>query len=106
MRIVMFFIVILCLGVPYTGQTVQQIDIVPTLALLLGLPIPRSSIGAAALDMLTEFSIEKKLQLAFINAQQLLRIIKEGSANYVNGETVFLTHVVDQAFVCSFSIAL
>jgi arylsulfatase A-like enzyme len=76
------------LGVPYSGQTVQQVDIVPTLALLLGLPIPQSSVGAVAFDALSDFINEKKLLLAFINAQQLLRTIKNGFENYVNGEKV------------------
>lgn len=79
----------LCTGIPHSGQTIQQIDVAPTLALLLGLPIPRSSIGAVALDALNGFSVEKRLHLAFINAQQLMRIMKDSFADYVVGEIVY-----------------
>lgn len=72
-------------GVPYDGQKIEQIDLVPTLALLLGIPIPRNSLGAFVPDTMAKSSIGDKLKSAFINAQQVLQIVKESTVNYDHG---------------------
>ena len=46
-------------------------DLAPTLALLLGLPIPRSSVGRVLLPALSPLSQTEQLKAMYANANQL-----------------------------------
>ncbi|XP_068727731.1 GPI ethanolamine phosphate transferase 2-like [Montipora capricornis] len=55
----------------FSRKQVQQIDLVPSLSLLLGLPIPQSSIGVAIPDLFHFHSSREKLRALQLNAHQL-----------------------------------
>lgn len=65
-------LIILCFREIY-----QQIDIAPTVSVLLGLPIPESSIGSLIIDMLSELSYEDQLYALNYNSGRLLKMISE-----------------------------
>lgn len=50
----------------------RQIDIAPTVSVLLGLPIPSSSIGALIPEMLTGLTADEQLYMLHYNAKRLL----------------------------------
>uniref|UniRef100_A0A5B7BMG7 Putative Alkaline-phosphatase-like family protein n=1 Tax=Davidia involucrata TaxID=16924 RepID=A0A5B7BMG7_DAVIN len=59
-----------------THRTVYQVDIVPTLALLFGVPIPKNNVGvliAETFDSLTDYQRLRALEL---NSWQLLRLLQ------------------------------
>ncbi|KAK9728374.1 major facilitator superfamily transporter protein, variant 2 [Basidiobolus ranarum] len=54
---------------------INQIDIVPTLALLLGVPIPKNSLGNMIVDLFTKSSQSEILRLLQINAYQVQKVL-------------------------------
>ncbi|XP_014222688.1 GPI ethanolamine phosphate transferase 2 [Trichogramma pretiosum] len=54
-------------------EEIDQIDLAPTLALLLGVPIPYSSLGKINLEMMDEMSYSQKLFALYYNAHLLFR---------------------------------
>ncbi|CAK7339628.1 unnamed protein product [Dovyalis caffra] len=61
---------------PSSYNSIYQVDIAPTLALLLGVPIPKNNVGvliSEAFDLLTD---DKKLRALELNSWQLLRLIQ------------------------------
>ncbi|XP_001607537.2 GPI ethanolamine phosphate transferase 2 [Nasonia vitripennis] len=50
---------------------ISQIDIAPTLSVLLGTPIPSTSLGTIVLDLMTDLSLSQKLFALYYNAEQL-----------------------------------
>ncbi|KAI9672432.1 MAG: major facilitator super transporter protein [Trizodia sp. TS-e1964] len=59
-------------------STVEQSDIVPTLAGLLGFPIPRNNLGVFIPKFLALWNSERdKEHLAWVNAKQLIEILTE-----------------------------
>lgn len=62
-----------------------QIDLVPTLASLLGLPIPQNSLGALIPDVLLGFDARQVLSLAFRNAQQLAKVLEGNVLDHKRG---------------------
>ncbi|XP_068083522.1 GPI ethanolamine phosphate transferase 2 [Anabrus simplex] len=56
-----------------TDAVVAQIDLVPTLSVLLGLPIPRSNLGKLILGLLSHLSEEQKLYALYYNTKQVAR---------------------------------
>lgn len=61
------------------GNLVSQIDIVPTLSVLLGLPIPKSSLGKLIPDVFSLFPQRDLLEAFQINSLQQLEILKAGN---------------------------
>ena len=60
------------LGAPVSHRTIQQIDIVPTLSLLLGLPIPFNSLGTLIPELFSRGSDGSLLEEALrLNANQV-----------------------------------
>eukprot|EP01018_Ginkgo_biloba_P024549 Gb_02601 [translate_table: standard] len=53
-----------------------QVDIVPTLALLLGVPIPKNNVGVVLPQLFHSFTDEQRLRAMELNAWQLLRLLK------------------------------
>jgi len=60
--------------ISFTNQEVFQIDMVPLLSLMLGLPIPQNNLGVLPLDALELLPDRVKLQWMYINLQQLLNV--------------------------------
>jgi len=75
----------LCLGVVYSGQHVQQIDLAVTLAVLMAVPIPVNSLGVVIREALVGLSPADQLKAAYINARQMLRVAKAGLTDYTLG---------------------
>ena len=72
-------------GQVYTGQTVDQIDMAATLALLLGVPIPQNNLGTIIVPMLNELDSRDKLRALYSNAKQLLMVMQENVRDYKRG---------------------
>ncbi|XP_011503048.1 PREDICTED: GPI ethanolamine phosphate transferase 2 [Ceratosolen solmsi marchali] len=50
---------------------IAQIDIVPTVSVLLGIPMPSTNLGTVILDLMDDFSLSQKLFILHYNAVQL-----------------------------------
>ena len=72
-------------GQAYTGQTVDQIDITPTLALALGVPIPQNNLGTLILPILNGLQARYKLRAIYSNAKQLLKVLQMNIPDYERG---------------------
>ena len=70
------------------GVELEQIDLAPTLALLLGLPVPQNSLGTLITDVFRGLTIRQKLSATYINAQQLLRVLQNNVKNHKHGRFV------------------
>ncbi|OWF42123.1 GPI ethanolamine phosphate transferase 2-like [Mizuhopecten yessoensis] len=57
-------------------QEVDQVDVPPTLSVLLDLPIPRNNLGLIIDDALEGFSTEEKVMLLWKNALQVSKVLK------------------------------
>ncbi|XP_021713995.1 GPI ethanolamine phosphate transferase 2-like isoform X1 [Chenopodium quinoa] len=57
-------------------DTMNQVDIPPTLALLFGVPIPKNNVGVANVDCLLSLPDGKLLRALELNSWQLLRLLK------------------------------
>ncbi|KAL9950488.1 hypothetical protein ACROYT_G042986 [Oculina patagonica] len=62
-------------GEEYSKKQVQQIDLVPTLSLLLGLPIPQNSIGIALPDLFSFHAPREMLRALQLNTYQLSQVL-------------------------------
>ncbi|KAH0538725.1 hypothetical protein FGG08_004677 [Glutinoglossum americanum] len=62
-------------------NTVEQSDLAPTLAGLLGFPVPRNNLGVFIPHFLHFWKDSDKLQLIYGNARQILNVIKATFAN-------------------------
>ncbi|KAL3701112.1 hypothetical protein R1sor_019134 [Riccia sorocarpa] len=56
-----------------------QVDLVPTLALLLGVPIPKNSVGALLPPLFSSLTPKLQLRALELNSWQLLRIMRKRS---------------------------
>ncbi|KAG0090757.1 major facilitator super transporter protein [Podila epicladia] len=57
-------------------KSVSQVDLVPTISLLLGLPIPKNSVGKLIPELFDEYSDLEKLRALQINAFQVAEVLK------------------------------
>ncbi|CAN6465242.1 unnamed protein product [Victoria cruziana] len=57
-------------------DTVNQVDLVPTLAMLLGVPIPQNNVGILIADLFNSLTDEQKLRALQLNAWQLQRLVQ------------------------------
>ncbi|XP_077982034.1 GPI ethanolamine phosphate transferase 2, catalytic subunit-like [Glandiceps talaboti] len=64
-------------GQLYTKTEVKQIDVAPTLSLLLGLPIPQNSLGRVITQSLHILPIRNQLRVMQLNAYQLTQVLAE-----------------------------
>ncbi|CAL9706618.1 unnamed protein product [Knipowitschia caucasica] len=61
---------------------VEQVDLAPSLALGLGLPVPRSSVGRVLPQILEELPLRDQLRLLHQNALQLSRLVQDTNQDY------------------------
>ncbi|XP_075899504.1 GPI ethanolamine phosphate transferase 2, catalytic subunit [Nelusetta ayraudi] len=61
---------------------VEQVDLTPTLALGLGLPISQNSVGRVIPDVLEEASLRDQLRFLHLNGHQLSRLLRDSTPSY------------------------
>lgn len=64
---------------------VEQVDLTPTLALGLGLPISQNSVGRVIPGVLEETSLRDQLRFLHLNGHQLSCLLKDSMPNYEKG---------------------
>lgn len=70
---------------------ISQIDIAATLSILLGLPIPKSSLGVLASVALRRLSHEENLFALLYNAQQVAyQFLQTSKDAHLEGKTFFI----------------
>ncbi|KAF9430678.1 major facilitator super transporter protein, partial [Podila epigama] len=57
-------------------KSVNQVDLVPTISLLLGLPIPINSVGKLIPELFDDYSDIEKLRALQINAYQVAKVLR------------------------------
>jgi hypothetical protein len=65
----------------------EQINLVPTLALLLGVPIPRNSLGSLIPELTGSWSHLEQLRALKINAVQMRQVLKIASSLWIDENT-------------------
>ncbi|XP_018615203.1 GPI ethanolamine phosphate transferase 2 isoform X3 [Scleropages formosus] len=68
-------------------STVEQVDLAPTLALALGLPISQNSVGILIPPVFQETSLREQLRFLHLNGFQLSCLLKDSMAGYEKGIT-------------------
>ncbi|XP_029368607.1 GPI ethanolamine phosphate transferase 2 isoform X3 [Echeneis naucrates] len=63
-------------------EVVEQVDLTPTLALGLGLPISQNSVGHVIPGVLEEISLRDQLRFLHLNGHQLSCLLKDSIPNY------------------------
>ncbi|XP_034453592.1 GPI ethanolamine phosphate transferase 2 [Hippoglossus hippoglossus] len=63
-------------------EVVEQVDLTPTLALGLGLPISQNSVGRVIPGVLEETSLRDQLRFLHLNGHQLSCLLKDSTPNY------------------------
>ena len=64
---------------------VEQVDLTPTLALGLGLPISQNSVGRVIPGVLEETSLRDQLRFLHLNGHQLSCLLKDSMPDYEKG---------------------
>lgn len=64
----------------------EQVDLTPTLALGLGLPISKNSVGNLIPAVFEELSLREQLRILQINGHQLSRLLQDSSPVFHKGE--------------------
>lgn len=64
---------------------VEQVDLTPTLALGLGLPISQNSVGRVIPGVLEETSLRDQLRFLHLNGHQLSCLLKDSVPDYKKG---------------------
>lgn len=74
--------------------TVEQVDLTPTLALGLGLPISQNSVGRFILPVVEEASLRDQLRFLHLNGHQLSCLLKDSMPAYEKGKREWCSAVV------------
>ena len=61
-------------------------DLAPTLALLMGVPIPKNNLGTILLHTLRDYSPREQLHALQLNMHQIYQLLKHNMAQYERGE--------------------
>ncbi|KAJ1281320.1 hypothetical protein BS78_04G297300 [Paspalum vaginatum] len=61
---------------PYDQNEALQVDLAPTLALLLGIPIPKNNIGVLLPELFNSLTEHQKLRALELNSWQILRLLQ------------------------------
>ncbi|XP_074308511.1 GPI ethanolamine phosphate transferase 2 isoform X2 [Silene latifolia] len=96
----------------------KQVDIAPTLALLLGVPIPKNNVGVLAMGVLHTLTDSERLRALELNSWQLLRLLKAQLPHLSCVESNFESHedsgwsqvtqcssITEEMFCCLYSKA-
>ena len=68
---------------------VQQIDLCPTLSVLLGLPIPANNLGSVLPSALPEkMPLRDKVRSLQINAHQISKVLEENVDDVIKGKYI------------------
>ncbi|KAL8202917.1 UNVERIFIED_CONTAM: hypothetical protein K2H54_030651 [Gekko kuhli] len=73
-------------GPPKPAELVQQTDLVATLAIGLGLPISRNSVGKLLLPVVQQKTMREQLRYLHLNGFQLSRLLQENTPAYEKGK--------------------
>lgn len=65
---------------------IEQVDLTPTLALGLGLPISQNSVGRIIPGVFEESSLRDQLRFLHLNGHQLNCLLKDSMPNYEKGK--------------------
>ncbi|MBN3303808.1 PIGG transferase, partial [Amia calva] len=65
-----------------TPQSVEQVDVTPTLSLGLGLPISQNNVGRLILPVFEESSLRDRLRFLHLNGLQLSHLIKDSTPSF------------------------
>lgn len=68
-------------------KRVQQTDLAATLAVGLGLPIPKHSVGHLLFPVIEGRALREQLRLLHLNSVQLSRLLQENVPLYERGES-------------------
>lgn len=71
----------------------QQTDLAPTLAVGLGLPIPKHSVGSLLSPVVQGRALREQLRLLHLNAVQLSRLLQENVPLHGRGESPLVANV-------------
>ncbi|RUS86939.1 hypothetical protein EGW08_005264 [Elysia chlorotica] len=74
---------------PKHSGTISQTDMCPTLAVLLGVPIPMGNIGKVVTEALLGYSLQQKVAILHHNARQAMEILRECVSD-LHKESAFL----------------
>ncbi|XP_071117625.1 GPI ethanolamine phosphate transferase 2-like [Haliotis cracherodii] len=61
--------------------SIMQIDVAPTLAALMGIPIPKNNLGEIVASTLVGYSLEDKVRLMQVNGHQVSLLLEQNVAN-------------------------
>jgi len=76
-----------------SGHELLQIDLAPTMSILMGLPIPSNNLGQLLLQPLGTLTDTEKLASVYINAQQIVSLMKPNVANFKKGTANVMVNV-------------
>ncbi|XP_053394935.1 GPI ethanolamine phosphate transferase 2-like [Mercenaria mercenaria] len=63
-------------------RDILQIDLAPTLSVLMGLPIPNNNLGQVLVGALEGLSGEEKLSAMYINSQQIVKLMEKSVPDF------------------------
>ncbi|KAM6980233.1 GPI ethanolamine phosphate transferase 2 isoform 2-T2 [Aplochiton taeniatus] len=76
---------------------VEQVDLTPSLALGLGLPIPQNSVGRLLHDIIEDSPIREQLRLLHLNGHQLSCLLKDSTPEYHKDPSYELFRVAEKS---------
>ncbi|KAJ8343991.1 hypothetical protein SKAU_G00313200 [Synaphobranchus kaupii] len=77
--------------------TVEQVDMLPTLALSLGLPISQNSVGRLIQPVFEETSLRDQLRFMHLNGFQLNCLLKDSTPNFQKEEGYEMFHLAEKS---------
>ncbi|KAG0211693.1 major facilitator super transporter protein [Mortierella sp. GBA30] len=76
-------------------KTVNQVDLVPTISLLMGLPIPKNNVGKLIPELLLGYTDTEKLRALQINAYQVAGVLRNMWSDFETEGAVVLRDYKD-----------
>lgn len=87
-RLMLLFVYLYCvsegMGEPVV---VEQVDLTPTLALALALPISQNSVGRLIPAVFEKASLREQLRYLHINGHQLSNLLRDSNPSFHKGES-------------------
>uniref|UniRef100_A0A4W4G4F4 GPI ethanolamine phosphate transferase 2 C-terminal domain-containing protein n=1 Tax=Electrophorus electricus TaxID=8005 RepID=A0A4W4G4F4_ELEEL len=84
-------------GGAFQPSTVEQVDLAPTLALALALPIPRNSVGRLLPAVVEQAPLREQLRLLHLNGHQLSSLLRDSNPTYQRQDGYELFRVAEKA---------